>query len=89
VPKVSCRSTPGKDINVVVTQYGVAVNPVFGELRDRLKAGGVKLVNIEELQRMAEKMVGIPKPVRYGNKVVAEIIHRDGVILDRIHNLLP
>jgi citrate lyase subunit alpha/citrate CoA-transferase len=87
VPKVSCRSTPGKDINVVVTQYGVAVNPVFGELRDRLKAGGVKLIDIEELQRMAEKMVGIPKPLRHGDRVVAEIIHRDGTILDRICNL--
>jgi citrate lyase alpha subunit len=38
---------------------------------------------------MAEKMVGIPKPLRHGDRVVAEIIHRDGVILDRIHNLLP
>jgi citrate lyase subunit alpha/citrate CoA-transferase len=89
VPKVNCRSTPGKDINVVVTQYGVAVNPVFGELRERLKAGGVKLADIGDLQRMAEKMVGNPKPLRRGDRIVAEIIHRDGVILDRVPNLLP
>jgi citrate lyase subunit alpha/citrate CoA-transferase len=72
-----------------VTQYGVAVNPLFGELRERLKAGGVKLVDIEDLRRMAEKMVGIPKPLRRGDRIVAEVIHRDGVILDRIPNLLP
>jgi citrate lyase subunit alpha/citrate CoA-transferase len=87
-PRVLCRSTPGKDVDVVVTQYGVAVNPGRGELRDRLKSGGVKLVPIEDLQRMAEKMTGAPQPLKRGARLVAEIIHRDGQILDRINNLV-
>ena len=88
VPKVLCRSTPGEDIDVVVTQYGVAVNPRRADLREALRSGGVKLVSIEDLQRMAEKMTGIAKLPRRGEKLVAEIVHRDGRILDRINNLI-
>ena len=87
VPKVLCRSTPGEDIDVVVTQYGLTVNPRNGALRDRFKSAGLKLVDMEELLVMAEKATGKPAPLRHGDRIVAEIIHRDGRVLDRIPQL--
>ena len=86
--KVTCISTPGKDIDVLVTQAGIAVNPKNTELTARLKAAGLPIVDIHELQAKAERMTGKPQPVPHGDKVVAEVIYRDGTIIDRIYNTL-
>ena len=40
---VTCVSTPGKDIDVLVTQGGIAVNPKQAELRQRLADAGLPL----------------------------------------------
>lgn len=88
VDKVLCLSTPGKNINVVVTQYGVAVNPLFPELEQRLKDGGVNLKNIHDLKQMAEDYGGKPAPVHFGDKVVAKVYHRDGSLLQDVYNVV-
>lgn len=84
--KVTCISTPGKDIDVLVTQGGIAVNPKNAELKDRLKDAGLPVIDILELKEKTEKLTGTPKPLVKGDKVVAEVISRDGEILDRIYN---
>ena len=86
--RVTTITTPGNDIDVVVTQGGVAVNPKNVELRERLKAAGLPIVDIYELQAKAERMTGKPQPIRHGDKVVAEVIYRDGSVIDRIYNTL-
>jgi citrate lyase subunit alpha/citrate CoA-transferase len=86
--RVTTITTPGKDIDVVVTQGGVAVNPKNVELRERLVAGGLPVIDIHDLQAKAERITGKPQPVRHGDKVVAEVIYRDGSIIDRIYNTL-
>ena len=85
--KVTCVSTPGKDIDVLVTQGGIAVNPKNAELRDRLTDAGLPVIDIRELKEKTEKITGTPKPLTKGDKVVAEVISRDGEILDRIYNV--
>jgi Zn-dependent membrane protease YugP len=55
--RVRCISTPGRDIDVIVTQRGVAVNPKNVELTERLKAGGLPILDIRELKDVAEKML--------------------------------
>ena len=45
--RVNCISTPGKDIDVLVTQYGIAVNPKNEEMRDRLIRAHMPVVSIE------------------------------------------
>ena len=86
--RVTTITTPGKDIDVVVTQGGVAVNPKNVELRERLIAGGLPVIDIHDLQAKAERITGKPQPVKHGDKVVAEVIYRDGSIIDRIYNTL-
>ena len=54
--RVTCISTPGKDIDVLVTQGGIAVNPAKVELRDRLIAAGLPIVDICELKEKAERI---------------------------------
>lgn len=85
--RVTCVSTPGKDIDVLVTQGGIAVNPKNTELRQRLKDAKLPIIDIEELKAKTEKITGIPRKIPKGDKVVAEVMCRDGGILDRIYNV--
>lgn len=84
---VTCISTPGKDIDVLVTQGGIAVNPKNAELRQRLLDAGLPVVDILELKEKTEHITGKPQKLSKGDKVVAEVIGREGNILDVIYNV--
>ena len=84
---VHCVSTPGKDIDVLVTQGGIAVNPKNGELKQRLQSAGLPIIDIHELKEKAERITGAPKPLPKGDRAVAEVIYRDGTHLDTIYNV--
>ena len=86
--RVRCISTPGRDVDMLVTQRGVAVNPRRAELAERLKAAGLPIVDIHELKEIAERITGAPAPVPSGDQVVARVIHRDGNVIDAIHNII-
>ncbi len=85
--RVTCVSTPGKDIDVLVTQGGIAVNPKNVELIERLKTAGLPIIDINVLKEKAEQITGKPEKLPKGNKVVAEVISREGHILDKIYNV--
>ena len=83
--RVNCVSTPGRDIDVFVTQYGIAVNPKNEELRDRLIRAHLPIVSIEELKAKAESFCGVPKALEHGERVVAKVIGRGGEVQDLIY----
>ena len=85
--RVACISTPGKDIDVLVTQGGIAVNPARADLRDRLMAAKLPVIDIHELKDKIESITGRPKSLTKGERVVAEVIGRNGDLLDRIYNV--
>ena len=84
---VHCISTPGADIDVLVTQSGIAVNPKNQELTQRLKDAGLPIVDIHELKEKTERITGTPKSIAKGDRVVAEIISRYGDLQDQIYNV--
>ena len=81
---VSCISTPGRDIDVLVTQRGIAVNPKNAELAQRLKDAGLNVVDIHELKEIAERITGKPAKLARGDRRVANVIYRDGTQIDEI-----
>ncbi len=85
--KVTCISTPGKDIDVLVTQGGIAVNPRREDLQEKLRAAGLPLVDIAELKEKTERITGAPAPCTKGDRVVAEVIGRNGDLQDVIYNV--
>ena len=85
--RVTCISTPGKDIDVLVTQGGIAVNPAKAELRDRLVAAGLPVVDIHQLKEKTERITGAPQKLPKGDRVVAEVISRYGDLQDQIYNV--
>ncbi len=85
--KVTCISTPGRDVDVLVTQGGIAVNPKNKDLKERLMAAGLPVLDIEKLKEKTEQITGIPAPLTKGDRVVAEVIGRNGNLQDYIYNV--
>lgn len=87
VKEVGTIVTPGKTVDVIVTEVGIAVNPKRVRLTQRIKESGLPLVSIEELQQRAEKLVGVPDPIEYNDKVVGVVTYRDGTVIDVIRQV--
>ena len=85
VPSVETVVTPGESIDVLVTERGIAINPKRQDLIESFqKVPGLKILDIHDLQKMAEKQVGVPKPLEYTDRTVALVEYRDGSIIDVI-----
>ncbi len=85
--RVNCISTPGKDIDVLVTQGGIAVNPKNIELKNNLIAAGLNVVDIHDLKEKTEKIAGKPQRLLKGDKIVADVIGHDLSVQDYIYNV--
>ncbi len=87
VERVSTIITPGETVDVLVTDYGVAVNPRRQDIYDRLKTKHLPIYTIDELQKKAQKVTGIPEPVEFEEKIVGVVEYRDGTILDVVRQV--
>lgn len=87
VDKVNTVVTPGDSVDVIVTDQGIAVNPRRPEIAERLKAANLNVTTIEELKEKAEKIVGKPQELPWGDKIVGIVTSRDGALLDVIRNI--
>ena len=87
IDKVTTVVTPGSTVDVVVTDYGVTVNPTRTDLLEKFKAAGLPLITMEELRNMATRLVGTPKEIEFSDDVVAVVEYRDGSIIDTIRKV--
>ena len=85
--RVKCISTPGQDVDVLVTQGGIAVNPKNQELIRNLKAANLPVIDIHELKEKTEAITGKPAKAPMGDRVVARVISRYGQLQDEIYNV--
>ena len=82
-------TTPGDCVDVLVTDYGIAVNPLRPDLIECLDNAGIPHVSIEWLKEKAYSLVGRPDDLRWEDKVVAILEARDGTILDVVRKIKP
>ena len=82
-------TTPGDCVDVLVTDYGTAVNPLRPDLIECLDKAGIPHVTIEELKNKAYSLVGTPDPLEWEDRVVAIVENRDGTILDVVRKIKP
>ena len=85
--RVTCISTPGKDIDVLVTQGGIAVNPRRKDLWQNLLSAGLPVLDIRELKEKTERITGAPRKITRGDRVVAHVLDREGNLQDSIYNV--
>lgn len=84
---VTTVTTPGESVDVIVTDYGIAINPRRPDLMEALKDTKLPICTIEELRDQAYAIVGEPQPVQFGDKVVGIIEARDGSIMDVVREV--
>ena len=89
VDEVVSITTPGETIDVVVTEYGIAVNPARGDILDRLKGSALPLKTIGELHEIAIGITGKPRKPIFGDRVVCLVEYRDGTVIDAVRQLVP
>ena len=87
VDKVANLSTEGKNVDVLVTNEGIAVNPLRKDLWNNLEAAGCNLVDIHDLCERIQKITGIPKKLELKDKVVAKIVNHKGKVIDEIRQI--
>ena len=89
--EVTTVTTPGESVDVVITDYGIAINPRRQDLIACMKEKEVALPfkTIEELRDMAYSIAGKPQKVEFGERIVGIIESRDGTIMDVVRQIKP
>lgn len=75
---------PGELIDVIITERGIAINPLRQDLIDKTKNKGLPIRTIEELKNEAEKICGIPATLESDNEIIAVIKWVDGTLIDSV-----
>ena len=87
VDEVNTVITPGESVDIIVTEIGIAINPLRKDLIEVFKNVNIPQYTIEELRDKAYSIVGKPDPIEYGEKVVALIEYRDGSLIDAVRQV--
>lgn len=85
--EVTTVTTPGESIDVVITDYGIAINPRRQDLIDCMKDVDLPFKTIEELRDIAYAITGEPKKVEFDDRIVGIIEARDGTIMDVVRQV--
>jgi citrate lyase subunit alpha/citrate CoA-transferase len=87
VDKVTTLCGPGELIDVVVTERGIAINPLRKDLLRKVKDSDLPVKTIHELKEEAEKICGKPEKPEFTDKVVAAIKWVDGTVIDVVRQI--
>ena len=87
--RVVTVTTPGESVDVLVTDYGIAVNPERQDIAAALEAAKIPTTTIQALKDKAYAIVGRPDPLVFKDRVVAVMEARDGTLLDVVRQIAP
>ena len=83
--KVTTITTPGEDVDVLVTERGIAINPKRQDLLAKLKDTRLPVYTIDELYDMAHKITGVPNKIERSKDIIGFVEYRDGTIIDTLY----
>jgi citrate lyase subunit alpha/citrate CoA-transferase len=91
IPVVRDRVTtlcgPGEMIDVIVTERGIAINPLREDLIEATRHASLPIKTLEELKSEADRICGVPEAPRLDERVVAVVKWVDGTVLDAVHRV--
>ncbi len=88
VDEVTTLCGPGELIDVIVTERGIAINPLRRDLHEQLRGSSLPIRPLAELKAEVEEICGgaADKP-DLGDKVVAAIKWVDGTVIDCVRQV--
>ncbi|MCH8012912.1 MAG: citrate lyase subunit alpha [Candidatus Marinimicrobia bacterium] len=89
VDEVTTLVGPGELIDVIVTERGIAINPIREDLIKATKRSGLPIRPIEEIKAEVDELVGGPpeKP-RLTDEIIGVVKWVDGTVIDSIFKIL-
>ncbi len=86
--EVTTLCAPGELIDVIITERGIAINPLRTDLIEKMKNTNLPMVTIQELKAEAEKICGVPAKPKFTDEVVAVIKWVDGTVIDAVWKVI-
>lgn len=86
--KVTTLCGPGELIDVIVTERGIAINPLRTDLIDKMKNSCLPIKTIEQLKQEADAICGKPDLPKLSDEVVAVVKWVDGTVLDSVFRVI-
>jgi citrate lyase subunit alpha/citrate CoA-transferase len=88
VDRVTTLCGPGELIDVVVTERGIAINPLRRDLVETLRGSSLPIRPLAEIKAEVEEICGgPPEPVELNEKIVAAIKWVDGTVIDCVRQV--
>ena len=85
--KVTTVTTPGEDVDILVTERGIAVNPRRQDILEKLKNSGLPVMDIQSLLKIAHEITGVPEKKEILSEPVGVVVYRDGTVIDTIYKI--
>ncbi|MDP4281949.1 MAG: citrate lyase subunit alpha [Bacteroidota bacterium] len=86
--EVTTLCGPGELVDVIVTERGIAINPLRTDLIEKMKNSSLPIKTIAELKSEAEAICGVPEKPRFSDEVVAVVKWVDGTVLDSVYRVI-
>lgn len=87
VDEVTTLCGPGELIDVIVTERGIAINPLRKDLLAKVQGTGLPVRTLEELKEEAELICGKPEKLQLGDRMIAAIKWVDGTVIDVVRQI--
>ncbi len=87
VDEVTTLCGPGELIDVIITERGIAINPLRTDLIESTRNSGLPLKSIKELKEEAERICGKPQKAQLEEDIVAVIKWVDGTVIDVVRKI--
>jgi citrate lyase subunit alpha/citrate CoA-transferase len=95
--RVLTVTTPGKLIDLIVCEKGIAFNTINArsshaerneDLENKCKKAGLPVMSVEDIRNKALKSGGVDIVPEFGEGVVALVKYIDGTVLDHVMSLI-
>lgn len=87
VDEVTTLCGPGELIDVIVSERGIAINPLREDLLGALRGSSLPIRSIHDLKNEIEDICGKPEKPRFTDKIIAAVKWVDGTVIDVVRGL--
>lgn len=85
--RVTTLCGPGELIDVIVTERGIAINPLRTDLIEKTRNSGLNIKTIQQLKDESEAICGIPEKIEFEDEIIAVIKWVDGTVIDSVRKV--